>query len=60
MVIRGRGKLGYLLGQKQRPNENDPAFQTRDAENSIVAWLINSIEPNIGQTYLFYQTVVEL
>lgn len=36
MVIRERGKLGYLLGQKQRPDENDPAFQTWDAENSIV------------------------
>ncbi|KAH9796154.1 retrovirus-related pol polyprotein from transposon RE1 [Citrus sinensis] len=61
MVIRGRGKLGYLLGQKQRPDENDPAFQTWDAENSIVmAWLVNSMEPNIGQTYLFYQTTAEL
>lgn len=61
MVIRGRGKLGYLLGQKQRPDENDPAFQTWDAENSIVmAWLVNSMEPNIGQTYLFYQTAAEL
>ncbi|KAH9677444.1 retrotran gag 3 domain-containing protein [Citrus sinensis] len=61
MVIRGHGKLGYLLGQKQRPDENDPAFQTWDAENSIVmAWLVNSMEPNIGQTYLFYQTAAEL
>lgn len=61
MVIRGRGKLGYLLGQKQRPDENDPAFQIWDAENSIVmAWLVNSMEPNIGQTYLFYQTAAEL
>ena len=32
-----------------------------EAENSIVmAWLVNSMEPKIGRTYLFYKTTQEI
>lgn len=61
MVIRGRGKFGYINGSKVKPVETNPDFQVWDAENSLVmAWLVNSMEPEIGQTFLLYSTVKEL
>lgn len=57
MVIRGRGKLGYLDGSKSRPNETDPSYQIWDAENSIVmAWLINSMNEDISPNFMLYPT----
>lgn len=61
LVIRGRGKAGYLTGSVTAPPSTSPTFSTWEAENSIVmAWLINSMEPSIGRTYLFYKTAKEI
>lgn len=57
MVIRGRGKLGYINGSKPKPAETDPTFSTWDAENSIVmAWIINSMNDEISQNFMLYPT----
>ena len=57
MVIRGRGKLGYLTGDIPRPDVNDKQYDTWELNNSIVmAWLINSMEINISRTYLLFKT----
>ena len=43
------------------PPEDDPTFQNWDLEDSIViVWLINSMELNIGQMYLFLPTAKEV
>lgn len=36
MNIRGRGELGYLIGEKKAPAEEDPLYARWDAENSMV------------------------
>ena len=57
MVLRGRGKIGYISGEIQRPNLTDPAYGQWELNNSIVmAWLINSMESHISRTYLFLRT----
>lgn len=61
LVIRGRGKVGYLTGAITPHLDTAPTYSTWEAENSIVmAWLINSMEPSIGRTYLFYKTAKEI
>lgn len=57
MVIRGRGKMGYIKGETRKPNLGDPAYAAWELNNSIVmAWLINSMETNISRTYLLFKT----
>ncbi|KAH9657194.1 retrovirus-related pol polyprotein from transposon RE1 [Citrus sinensis] len=61
MFIRGKWKIGYLTGSIKEPTEDDPKFQTWDADNSmIMSWLVNSMEQEIGQTYLFLPTAKDL
>ena len=61
MYIRGRGKIGYLTGEKQEPAKEDPSYMTWDAENSMVmTWLVNSMEEEISSNYLCYSTAKEL
>lgn len=41
--------------------EDEAGFKTLDAENSMVmVWLVNSMDPEIGQTYLFLLTAKEM
>ena len=61
MYIRGRGKIGYLTGDKPAPTPEDPTYMTWDAENSMVmTWLVNSMEEDISSNYLCYSTAKEL
>ncbi|KZV48799.1 hypothetical protein F511_09220 [Dorcoceras hygrometricum] len=57
LVIRGRGKMGYLTGQTKRPKDGEPDRATWELDNSIVmAWLIHSMEPQLSQNFLFLKT----
>ncbi|GAV66115.1 UBN2_3 domain-containing protein, partial [Cephalotus follicularis] len=57
LVIRGRGKIGYITGKVQQPDVNDPTYENYELNNSIVmAWLIKSMESHISRTYLFLRT----
>jgi len=64
LVIKGKGKFGYLSGvisTSPMDTTDYQTYQTWEAENSIVmSWLINSMEPKIGQTYLFYKIAKEV
>ncbi|KAH1082642.1 hypothetical protein J1N35_022403 [Gossypium stocksii] len=61
MVIRGRGKLGYINGDFPRPATTSPTYGTWELNNSIVmAWLINSMEGHISPTYLFFKTAKDM
>lgn len=60
-VIKGKGKAGYLTGYIPTPPTTTATNGTWEAKNStIIAWLINSMEPRIGKTYLFYKTTKEI
>ena len=55
LLIRGKWKLGYLIGVTNAPKNDDSGFQTWDLKHSmIMAWLVNSMELQIGQTYIFF------
>lgn len=57
MVVRGKGKLGYLDGKIPMPKETDPSYPEWEAQNSMVmAWLIHSMEDNIADTYILFPT----
>ena len=61
MYIRGRGKMGYLTGEKKAPAVDDPNYAIWDAENSMVmTWLVNSMEEEISSNYMCYPTTQEL
>ena len=61
LVIRGRGKLGYLIGAAIKPEDGDPQCEVWDANNSIVmSWLVNSIIENIHNTCLYFTIAKEL
>ncbi|KAL5815770.1 hypothetical protein ACOSQ3_024148 [Xanthoceras sorbifolium] len=61
MYIRGRGKIGYLTGEKKEPKPEDSAYSTWDAENSMVmTWLVNSMTEDISCNYMCYSTAKEL
>ena len=58
LVIEGKGKLGYLTGETTKPTSSArAALQKWRSENLMVtAWLVNSMKPVIGRTYLFLLT----
>ncbi|XP_073130873.1 uncharacterized protein [Henckelia pumila] len=61
IVICGRGKLGYLIGDLSSPKTTDPSYKTWTDENSIVlACLVNSMEPNISRRYLWFETAKDV
>jgi len=60
LVIKGKGKVGYLTRAIPTP-PTTAANRTWEVENStIMAWLINLMEPRIGRTYLFFKTTKEI
>ena len=61
MMIRGRGRYGYLDGTMKRPVETKSFLYIWDAQNSItMAWLINSMEEKIGEKFLCYKTIKQM
>ncbi|XP_062112547.1 uncharacterized protein LOC133823719 [Humulus lupulus] len=53
--------MGYLTGDKKEPKEDDSAYATWDAKNSMVmTWLVKSMEEEISSNYMCYPTAKEL
>ena len=54
-VLKGKGKISHLMGT--RPKLGDPRFEAWDEEDSmIMAWLWNSMTPEISDTCMFLAT----
>ena len=57
MLIRGKGKFGYLDGSIPQPPKDDPSLNTWEMNNSLVmSWLIHSMDSRLGELYLLYPT----
>ena len=57
LYVQGKGKFGYLSGSMTKPKIEDEGYEKWEAENSmIMSWLVNSMEPSLGRTYLFLPT----
>ena len=61
LVIKGRGKMRYLIGAMIASPSDLSTYSVWEVENSIMmTWLINSMEQRIGRLYLFYQKTKEV
>ncbi|KAK2977630.1 hypothetical protein RJ640_020537 [Escallonia rubra] len=61
MFISGKGKDDYLTGAASPPWKDDPSFRMWKTENNMVmSWLINTMDTEIGQNFLFYDTAYEI
>ena len=61
LFVRGKGKFGYLSGSTKKPKADDEGFERWESENSmIMSWLINSMEPEVGGTYLVLPSALEI
>ncbi|XP_075475765.1 uncharacterized protein LOC142511512 [Primulina tabacum] len=61
MYICGRGKEELLTGSSSQPETTDPNYKTWKAENNqVMAWLINSMIPEIGENLLLYPSASEI
>ncbi|KAL8101714.1 hypothetical protein AgCh_033561 [Apium graveolens] len=61
MYVSSRGKDDYLTDEKKEPEKKDPSYKSWRIENNMVmSWIINSMEADIGQTFLFYKTAKEI
>ncbi|KAK2979535.1 hypothetical protein RJ640_013552 [Escallonia rubra] len=61
MFISGKGKDDYLTGAASPPQKDDPSFRMWKTENNMVmSWLINTMDNEIGQNFLFYDTAYEI
>ncbi|XP_052732974.1 uncharacterized protein LOC128196357 [Vigna angularis] len=55
-ILKGKGKISHLTG-----NEMDPKFKSWDEEDSmIMAWLWNSMFPEISDTCMFLKSAREI
>ncbi|XP_072088070.1 uncharacterized protein [Arachis hypogaea] len=61
MYICGRGKIGYLTGERSKPNITDRQYNVWDTKNFMVmTWLVNSMEEDISSNYMYYTIAKEL
>ncbi|RVW29708.1 Retrovirus-related Pol polyprotein from transposon TNT 1-94 [Vitis vinifera] len=61
MFITGRGKDEYLFSTTESPKKDDKRFKVWNTENNLVmSWLINAMDTEIGQNFLFYDTTHEI
>ena len=61
MFICGRGKDDYLTGEIPILKKDDPSYKKWKAENhQIMSWLINSMNVDIGENFLLYETPQEI
>ncbi|KAK3021699.1 hypothetical protein RJ639_046549 [Escallonia herrerae] len=61
MFISGKGKEDYLTGTIETPSKDDPNYKKWNSENHIVmSWLINTMNLEIGQNFMFYGTAKEV
>ncbi|KAK3041977.1 hypothetical protein RJ639_002285 [Escallonia herrerae] len=61
MFISGKGKENYLTGTIETPSKDDPNYKKWNSENHMVmSWLINTMNLEIGQNFMFYGTAKEI
>ncbi|XP_024026809.1 uncharacterized protein LOC112093143 [Morus notabilis] len=61
MFISGKGKDDYLTGLAAAPKPTDPKYKIWKVENNMVMfWLFNTMDADIGQNFLFFDTAQEI
>ena len=58
-MLKGKGKISHLMGTWPKPG--DPCFKVWDEKDSmILAWLWNSMTPEISNTCIFWATAKDI
>lgn len=58
-ILKGKGKITHLLGTG--PKQGDASFEAWDEEDSLImAWLWNSMMPEISDTVMFMATAKDI
>ena len=61
MFVRGRKKEKYLTWDPKPPESADPLYETWCAENNtVMTWLIHSMNPEISENYLLASSAREI
>ncbi|KAL5808179.1 hypothetical protein ACOSQ3_028870 [Xanthoceras sorbifolium] len=61
MFICCKGRDDYLTGVAKSPDKENPKFKQWKVENNMVMpWLINSMNNDIGENFLLYDTAEEI
>lgn len=61
MIITGKGKENYILGNETVLLTSDPWYRIWKIENSMVmSWLIGSMSPEIADNFILYSTAKEI
>lgn len=61
MVVKGKGKVGYLNGVTHMPSTDDPTYVGWKAQNLMVmAWLIFSMEDHLFNTNILFPTAKKI
>ena len=60
-AFRAKRKLGFLDGVVKKPDDKAPEIEDWWSVNSmLLAWVFNSIEPNLRSSITYFDTVKEL
>nr|DAD41271.1 TPA_asm: hypothetical protein HUJ06_015594 [Nelumbo nucifera] len=58
--IRSKEKEDHLTRNITKPDEKDAGYRIWKRDNSqVISWLVNSMEPHIGENFLLYETAAE-
>ncbi|XP_043692982.1 uncharacterized protein LOC122643427 [Telopea speciosissima] len=61
LILRCRGKMGYINGSIQAPLPTEQGYPKWDSENSLVmAWLLFSMKPEIGRRFMGKKTAKDI
>ena len=61
LCSKGKGKARYVTNAIPKPTSIASTYDAWDVENFIVmVWFINSMEPKIEKTNLFYKTTKDI
>jgi hypothetical protein len=61
LYVTGKGKLGYLTGEKTKPAVTDSSFSTWVEENAmLMLWLLNSMTLDINASFLRLPTAHDI
>ncbi|KAL8128450.1 hypothetical protein V2J09_017605 [Rumex salicifolius] len=59
--LKSKNKMAFVTGSVKRPAASDPLFSQWERANSLVtSWIFHSVEKDIAETLLFYDTAHEI
>ncbi|XP_078166297.1 uncharacterized protein LOC144560951 [Carex rostrata] len=59
--LRSKNKLGHVSGSRTAPRQEDPEYKQWEIDdNTVKAWLLNSLDPSLLGNFLFFPTAKEV